>query len=283
MKFKGTEQNPHYELVEIETSDVKDGIITVPDGVEIVGSYCNRGLQTGGLDSPQKVWIKELRLPDTVKQIRSLAFYQLEIKEIKIPKSVETVGTQAFINLPYLEEVNNQSKLKPMGNWFFNCPELELIKDGLQTHRVTTIQYWLYKANKVEDIDEPNGKVMEFVFFNPEPEEEGKYSNIYTAYIQGMDKYITDTNKEAAIRELKRHLHFNEYIEKYKDITLDDKFPLEDYLIISGEYTDSITEKIKASKKSPENLTVRQLLKISGDGPCARRFGEFIMDIISRR
>ena len=75
-------------------------------------------------------FLKEVNLPDTIKEIRGQAFKNDEsIKHIKLPKNLEYLGGGAFYNCTSLEEISLPDTLTYMGgDTFYNATNLTTVK-----------------------------------------------------------------------------------------------------------------------------------------------------------
>lgn len=75
-------------------------------------------------------FLKEVNLPDTIKEIRGQAFKNDEsIKHIKLPKKLEYLGGGAFYNCTSLEDISLPDTLTYMGGeTFYNATELTTVK-----------------------------------------------------------------------------------------------------------------------------------------------------------
>lgn len=78
-------------------------ICTIPDGVTEIASWCCIGAPVkrfNGQQEPQDVgyWVMGVRLPDSLRIIRSDAFRNCMLTELTIPDSVEYIGHNAFAN-----------------------------------------------------------------------------------------------------------------------------------------------------------------------------------------
>ena len=75
-------------------------------------------------------FLKEVSLPDTIKEIRGQAFKNDEsIKHIKLPKNLEYLGGGAFYNCTSLEEISLPDTLTYMGGeTFYNATSLTTVK-----------------------------------------------------------------------------------------------------------------------------------------------------------
>lgn len=75
-------------------------------------------------------FLKEVNLPDTIKEIRGQAFKNDEnIKHIKLPKNLEYLGGGAFYNCISLEDISLPDTLTYMGGeTFYNATSLTTVK-----------------------------------------------------------------------------------------------------------------------------------------------------------
>ena len=75
-------------------------------------------------------FLKEVNLPDTIKEIRGQAFKNDEsIKHIKLPKNLEYLGGGAFYNCIFLEDISLPDTLTYMGGeTFYNATSLTTVK-----------------------------------------------------------------------------------------------------------------------------------------------------------
>ena len=95
------------------------GRIAVPDGVLYIGEDAFRGNKK----------IKEVIIPESVKEIRKHAFYWCVNLEKATPgKNVELLGSGAFAYCEKLTEFVMPDSVKDMGEWlFYNCLKLNKI------------------------------------------------------------------------------------------------------------------------------------------------------------
>ncbi|MDD4184455.1 MAG: leucine-rich repeat protein, partial [Candidatus Izemoplasmatales bacterium] len=90
------------------------GVITVPEGVKIIGTYAFRDAS-----------VTEVVLPSSLEEIQKMAFYNSAITTITIPQNVKTIQEQAFASTAMLQTVNflDSSSLEHVGNDpFYNSP-----------------------------------------------------------------------------------------------------------------------------------------------------------------
>ena len=114
--------------------------VTLPDSVTVVEGYafadCKNlsGIKfTKGIQELNDGFlyccnsIKELELPDTLKEIGRKALSYTSISKIKIPASVTTIGASAFENCLYLEEVELGTGIKTLGDFSFSNSNLKKV------------------------------------------------------------------------------------------------------------------------------------------------------------
>lgn len=252
------------ELLGVEPDDIQNEILNIPEGVESLGSFFGRTITDSAI---------KIQLPESLKEIKTNAFDGLQVKDLRIPKEVEVIEKHAFSNMPLLRKVVNTCSVSSNGTWFLNCPNLSEVKEGLMIYRLISVNgelYYFSEMNKKSDRKEATlvnfseDKQKKYICYN---------SNIYK---------IKDTPL-AASRAFLREYNYSQYLEKYKALHMDDKFPLEDYMILSVQSTDKLKDKIKENNLNAKELTVRQLLNLDRDAKRVMEFGRFLIDIYKNR
>lgn len=71
---------------------------------------------------------KNVKIPNSVKEIGSRAFYSLPVTSIKIPSSVKTIGEDAFM-MTNLKKITIPKSVKKIGTGaLFGCEDLKKVK-----------------------------------------------------------------------------------------------------------------------------------------------------------
>lgn len=97
----------------------------VEQGTEVIGE----GAFKGSMFSSTVPALKEITLPDSLKEIRAGAFENAGLQQIVIPDSVQTIGDRAFSRCIYLSqvEIGKDSSLQEIGmEAFQNCRSMEV-------------------------------------------------------------------------------------------------------------------------------------------------------------
>ncbi|MBE5803922.1 MAG: leucine-rich repeat domain-containing protein [Clostridiales bacterium] len=106
---KNTMRLVHYAYREVLEN--KAQMLTVPDGIRIIGPCVFAGVEA-----------KEIILPQSLERIEDEAFYMArDMKKIHIPENVTSIGEAAFGECTMLEEVDLPSNLVEIGNNAFYC------------------------------------------------------------------------------------------------------------------------------------------------------------------
>ncbi len=97
-------------------NQAKDEVCTVPEGVEVIGSYAFCECQN----------LKRIILPSSVKQIEGAAFYSCDaLEEVNLPEGLESMGKGAFIYCSALKSVTLPSTLYEVpASCFYGCHSL---------------------------------------------------------------------------------------------------------------------------------------------------------------
>nr|WP_298061213.1 leucine-rich repeat domain-containing protein [uncultured Blautia sp.] len=103
-------------LVKIEETDITDGVLTIPEGIVVVGRRACCGYQAQ---------IKKIVFPSSLKTIKQFAFMRVAIEELAIPETVTEIESEAFMQCPNLRRVVWPSSVPYMENYMFlECENL---------------------------------------------------------------------------------------------------------------------------------------------------------------
>lgn len=108
----------------VDALDCTEENVVVPDGITRIAADCfsNTDDRTGTI-------IKSVSLPDSLKEIGSMAFCNLEeLESIDIPDSVETIGSSAFSDCYKLSKANLPKSLKEISCNLFRNTAIEEIE-----------------------------------------------------------------------------------------------------------------------------------------------------------
>ena len=205
-------------------------------------SFCYAGLETiefadGVTMIPESAFlgtqIKELVIPDSVKEIRWQAFAGCEnLKKITLPEGVEILEAAAFSNCPKLTEVTIPASVKTMSErTFAKCPALkkitfqgdapaDYISDENVLLGVGKASYTIYYQKNAKGFTTPlwNGYKAAPVGSEPKLSFEGDYGYItnadgtvtITEYIGNNSEIVIPAEIESkAVTEIARLLFYN--------------------------------------------------------------------------
>lgn len=129
MNCENKELDTIINLIDTEYFDKTSGILTIPQGVEVINGkfYVRRKY----LKKLYKV--KEIKLPNTVKKIGKYAFRRTGIVNIQLPNSVQEIELGAFELCSNLIEVSIQGNKVPLieKDSFIACENLEILRNSL--------------------------------------------------------------------------------------------------------------------------------------------------------
>lgn len=133
------------KLINISHKAIKDGVLTIPEGVKHIEKDAFKDCAFGKVvlpDSLERIgdetfrrqfFLEEIEFGKNVKSIGNMAFYATGIESIKIPDTVETIGSSAFCGTafgvrPRLRKVEFGNNLKYIGSGAFAYTRLENVK-----------------------------------------------------------------------------------------------------------------------------------------------------------
>ena len=93
------------------------GYCEVPEGVTKIDNGCFYN----------RIKLKKIELPETLKEIGDYAFKFSEIPEIQIPEGVFRIGTGCFQNSSILKEIKLPSNLREIGDYAFKLSDIPKI------------------------------------------------------------------------------------------------------------------------------------------------------------
>ena len=97
----------------------------IPEGVQVIGAYA------------MEVTLKEVKLPDSVREIREYAFCSCELENVTLPEGLERIGNYAFIYNP-LTEIRLPEGLKEIGEYAFAETRLSGVEIPSSAARIGT-------------------------------------------------------------------------------------------------------------------------------------------------
>lgn len=150
-------------LVSVDKKDITNGVLTIPNGVEIIANDCLRSND----------YIKVVNCPPTLKKIGSHAFHyssleminfneglleiedcafcETKIRMAYLPDSLEYLGVSAFADCNLLQEVKFGHHLKNIPAYCFRFTDISYIKleDGIESIGDSAFEY-LKKLRKID-------------------------------------------------------------------------------------------------------------------------------------
>jgi len=135
-------------------TEAEEGTGVIPSTLEKAGSWifndCEKLSKLVFTEGMEKIpdqmaycanYVKELEIPDTVKEIGVSAFYKSGLTKVSLPASVEKIGNTAFNGCTSLTEVTWNEGLKEIGNNTFNgCKALASISlEGTEAEEGTAV------------------------------------------------------------------------------------------------------------------------------------------------
>ena len=171
-------------LIDFSDEDVVNGVLTVPEGVEIIKYINNFSCRTSDIKKiilPKTLKsidkyafsnsifrsVEEIELKDGLTNIGNYAFYMCNsLNKIVIPKTVVEIGESAFKNCYSLRKIELPNNLKILENdLFFNC---EKLSDIVFPNKLEVIKKnCFFNCNLQQTINLPNTlKIIEINAFD---------------------------------------------------------------------------------------------------------------------
>lgn len=234
-------------LIKVEQSDVKNDILSIPEGVEILGVNCIR-----------EVTFKELNLPSTLKAIEFNALSGITCKKLRIPQSVEYINMFAFDTNTALEEISFYGSQKSLvtARILIGCYALKNVKIGLNNYPVVCIGKDIYTVLEREPIK--GGyclKTQEFML------DEIIYTCIPNNPNGRLD-YFQAHDKEYAIAVFEMHQSTDSWDKRNHQLTIDTQISFVEYLSFATCSIDTVRKAMQKSKngKWTDTMSVRDFI-----------------------
>ena len=186
----------------------KETQVTIPENVEMIGTYAF-----------EECKVKNVIIPDSVKVIEEGAFYNCKkLKSIILPSSLETIYPGTFYNCYSLKEIEIPNTVSEIGRHAFcNCKSLKTVSLSENLKRFQHEAF--YNCRKLKNMSIPSS--LEFVGGNAIPNncklisEQRKLDNLIISYINIIEN--TDSlNVNVMYPEIKGCSKLNDII--YKNI-----------------------------------------------------------------
>lgn len=150
-------------LVSISKQDVVNGVLTIPDGVEIIANGCLRDnkyveivncpstLKKIGNNAFQNSSLEMINFNEGLIEIGDCAFYDTKIRMSYLPDSLEYLGDSAFEDCNLLQEVKFGHHLKNIPKCCFRGTSISCIKleEGIESIGDGAFEY-LKKLRKID-------------------------------------------------------------------------------------------------------------------------------------
>lgn len=136
----------------ITANDIKDGVLTVPDKVKIIGKDAGSSLKE----------LKKIVLSNSTTKIDDYAFYDCtNLEEIQFANNLQSIGESCFECCSSIKTLNLPSSLKVIGkSAFYDCKNLEKInfEEGLERIQGNAFE----RCRKITSLELPESlKVVE--------------------------------------------------------------------------------------------------------------------------
>ena len=127
-------------LVKVNKPDIVDGVLTIPNGIEIIADYCLKAnenihlvncpptLKKIGNSAFEHSSIEMINLNDGLLAIGDHAFSSTNIRMAYLPDSLEYLGEYAFSNCEFLQEVKFGHHLQKIPNCCFKSTSISYVK-----------------------------------------------------------------------------------------------------------------------------------------------------------
>lgn len=206
------------QLIKVEPTDIKDGIVTIPQEIQIIRSFA-----IDNSDICQIVFEGQ----DIV--IEPYAIIHTSIQKIKLNKNIKKIYNYSFSFNHELKEVGiYNSKLELSPDVFYGCTNLRKIKRGMSVTNLLCLGVFVYEIKKY--IKTPKYHIY-LIQRLATPQE-------VTFCVQDVttNKIGTGPTEEIAIKYCQMQTISKE--EYYKNINLDFTFNLLDLRYIMGYYNE---------------------------------------------
>ncbi|HPY84204.1 MAG TPA: leucine-rich repeat protein [Ruminococcus flavefaciens] len=129
----------------VDALDCTEENVVVPDGITRIAADC-----FSNTDDRTGTKIKSVSLPDSLKEIGTMAFCHLEeLESIDIPDSVETIGTSAFSDCYKLSKANLPKSLKEISGGLFSNTAIEEIEIPESVKKIGGLAFCETRITKV--------------------------------------------------------------------------------------------------------------------------------------
>lgn len=234
-------------LIKAEQSDVKNDILSIPEGVTALESGCIDG-----------VTFKELNLPSTLKELKFQSLRGITCKKLRIPQSVEEINMFAFDANTALEEISFYGSQKGLvsARTLIGCYALRNIKIGLNNYPVVCIGKDIYTVLEREPIK--GGyclKTQEFMW------DEIIYTCIPNTPNGRLD-YFQSHDKEYAIAAFEMHHDTGSWDKRNHHLTIDTQISFVEYISFGTCSIDTARKVMQKSKNSKwtDTMSVRDFI-----------------------
>lgn len=131
----GVDKKTTFTYDEYEDYVIVTGINSAPDDIEIPETLVNKEVKAIGKNAFSDMgWVKTIKIPDTVLEIRENAFYGcVSLESVTLSENLHTLGSSAFCGSNSLKTVRLPLTLKIIGGYAFaDCTKLKnvVIPDG---------------------------------------------------------------------------------------------------------------------------------------------------------